>query len=163
MKKSFTFFLLLSLFLFQGCAEDEVATKNNNPLIEKKNGVETIWYAGKKQVRYRREYDNKNQRHGKWMFYSPDGKVMSSSYYDHGKKTGVWLVNHPNGQLNYTGEYKENKPFGVWIFYSNTGSKIKEVTYDEKGKVLKEEKFQKENNEKLRDSVAKTETRASKK
>jgi antitoxin component YwqK of YwqJK toxin-antitoxin module len=66
---------------------------------------------------------------------------MSSSYYENGKKTGVWLVNHPNGQLYYTGEYKNDKKVGIWVFYSLTGDKLMENSYDENGKLVKYQKF----------------------
>ena len=131
--------ILIALILFS-CGEDQTK-KNTNPLIEMKDGVETIWYPGKTQVKYRREYDSKKRRHGKWVLYSPQGKVMSSSYYENGKKTGVWLVNHPNGQLYYTGEYKNNKKVGIWVFYSLTGDKLMENSYDENGKLVKYQKF----------------------
>ena len=131
--------ILISILLFS-CGEDE-SKKKNNPLIEMKDGVETIWYPGKTQVKYRREYDSKKRRHGKWVLYNPQGKVMSSSFYENGKKTGVWLVNHPNGQLYYTGEYKNDKKVGIWIFYSITGDKLMENSYDENGKLIKFEKF----------------------
>ncbi len=138
MKKYFILILLLS-GLIVSCSEDEPVKKN--PLIETKDGVETIWYPGKTQVKYRREHDKNKKRHGKWMLYSPEGKVMSSSSYDHGKKIGVWLVNYPNGQLRYTGEYRNDLQFGDWVFYSITGKKILEITYDEKGKIVKQERY----------------------
>ncbi len=131
--------LAIALILF-ACGEDD-KKKNTNPLIEMKDGVETIWYPGKTQVKYRREYDSKKRRHGKWVLYNPQGKVMSSSFYENGKKTGVWLVNHPNGQLYYTGEYKNDNKVGIWVFYSITGDKLMENVYDETGKLVKYEKF----------------------
>jgi antitoxin component YwqK of YwqJK toxin-antitoxin module len=131
--------IIITLILFS-CGED-VTEKNKNPLIEMKDGVETIWYPGKTQVKYRREFDSKKRRHGKWVLYSPQGKVMSSSFYENGKKTGVWLVNHSNGQLYYTGEYKNDKKVGVWVFYSITGDKLMENSYDENGKLVKYQKF----------------------
>ncbi len=131
--------IIITLILFS-CGED-VTEKNKNPLIEMKDGVETIWYPGKTQVKYRREFDSKKRRHGKWVLYSPQGKVMSSSFYENGKKTGVWLVNHSNGQLYYTGEYKNDKKVGVWVFYSITGEKLMENSYDENGKLVKYQKF----------------------
>jgi antitoxin component YwqK of YwqJK toxin-antitoxin module len=137
MKYLFTLFITLILF---SCGEKETK-KNTNPLIEMKDGVETIWYPGKTQVKYRREFDSKKRRHGKWVLYSPKGKVMSSSFYENGKKTGVWLVNHTNGQLYYTGEYKNDKKVGIWVFYSITGDKLMENSYDDAGKLIKYEKF----------------------
>ena len=137
MKYLFALFITLILF---SCGEDETK-KNTNPLIEMKDGVETIWYPGKTQVKYRREFDTKKRRHGKWVLYNPQGKVMSSSFYENGKKTGVWLVNHPNGQLYYTGEYKNDKKVGIWMFYAITGEKLMENSYDENGKLVKYEKF----------------------
>lgn len=148
MKTKNLFLLFTSLLFIFGCSDNEAA-KKNNPLIEMKNGVETIWYPGKTQVKYRREYDSKKRRHGKWMLYSPEGKVMSSSFYENGKKTGVWLVNYPNGQLRYTGEFRDDKKFGDWLFYSITGSKILEITYDENGKVVKQKRFKEEDSQKI--------------
>jgi len=45
MKKIFTAILILTLVL-SSCTEE--VKKNTNPLIEMKDGVETIWYPGKK-------------------------------------------------------------------------------------------------------------------
>ena len=82
------------------------------------------------------------------MLFNPEGKVMSSSSYDHGKKTGVWLVNFPNGQLRYTGEYRNDLQFGVWVFYSITGKKVLEITYNDKGKISNQERFENPNSKK---------------
>jgi len=156
MKKIFTAILILTLVL-SSCTEE--VKKNTNPLIEMKDGVETIWYPGKKQVKYRREYDSQKRRHGKWVLYNPEGKVMSSSFYDHGKKTGVWLVNYANGQLRYTGEYKNDERFGEWIFYSAIGIKQIALTYGEDGKLIKKDVFQKENISSKKDSISSKETK----
>jgi len=143
------YFLVLTIVLIIFSCGEEKTKKNTNPLIEMKDGVETIWYPGKTQVKYRREYDSKKRRHGKQVLYNPKGKVMSSSFYEHGKKIGVWLVNHPNGQLYYTGEYKNDKKVGVWVFYSSTGDKLTENTYDDEGKLVKSEKFTPNKNDSL--------------
>ena len=145
MKKYLLLITLITLVI--ASCNDEKPVKNN-PLIETKDGVETIWYPGKTQVKYRREYDKNKKRHGKWLLYNPEGKVMSSSSYDHGKKTGVWLVSYPNGQLRYTGEYRNDFEFGVWVFYTITGKKTLEITYDDKGKILKQERFENSNSKK---------------
>jgi antitoxin component YwqK of YwqJK toxin-antitoxin module len=145
MKKYLLLITLITLVI--ASCNDEKPVKNN-PLIETKDGVETIWYPGKTQVKYRREYDKNKKRHGKWLLYNPEGKVMSSSSYDHGKKTGVWLVSYPNGQLRYTGEYRNDFEFGVWVFYTITGKKTLEITYDDKGKILKQERFENPNSKK---------------
>ncbi len=142
--------LLIFVLILSSCSEDE--KKNTNPLIELKDGVETIWYPGKKQVKYRREYDSEKRRHGKWLLFNPEGKVMSSSFYEHGKKTGVWLVNYPNGQLRYTGEYKNDQRFGEWIFYSITGARQLALTYGENGKLIKKDSLKEEENQKISDS-----------
>lgn len=147
-----TYLLIFLISLLFSCSEDETK-KNTNPLIEMKDGVETIWYPGKTQVKYRREYDSQKRRHGKWVLYNPQGKVMSSSFYENGKKTGVWMVNHTNGQLYYTGEYKNDKKVGIWVFYSLTGDKLMENTYDENGKLVNYQKF---NSEKADTSSSKT-------
>jgi antitoxin component YwqK of YwqJK toxin-antitoxin module len=80
---------------------------------------------------------------------------MSSSSYDHGKKIGVWLVSYPNGQLRYTGEYRNDFEFGEWVFYNITGKKILEITYDDKGKIVKQERFENSNPKKSdKDSIS---------
>jgi antitoxin component YwqK of YwqJK toxin-antitoxin module len=158
--KKILYCLLLFVLVLTSCSEE--VKKNSNPLIEMKDGVETIWYPGKKQVKYRREYDSQKKRHGKWLLYNPEGKVMSSSFYDHGKKTGVWLVNYQNGQLRYTGEYKNDERFGEWIFYSITGNKQISLTYGEEGKLVKKEIFKNDENQKENDSISKSTNNSSK-
>ena len=159
MNKSLLLILLITILF--ACGLDETK-KNTNPLIEMKDGVETIWYPGKTQVKYRREYDSQKRRHGKWVLYNPQGKVMSSSFYENGKKTGVWMVNHTNGQLYYTGEYKNDKKIGIWVFYSLTGNKLMENTYDENGKLVNYRKFNSEKSDSI-SSKKKQETDVKKK
>jgi antitoxin component YwqK of YwqJK toxin-antitoxin module len=151
--KKYLFLISLITIVIASCNNEKPV--KTNPLIETKDGVETIWYPGKTQVKYRREYDKNKKRHGKWLLYNPQGKVMSSSSYDHGKKIGVWLVSYPNGQLRYTGEYRNDFEFGEWVFYNITGKKILEITYDDKGKIVKQERFENSNPKKSdKDSIS---------
>jgi antitoxin component YwqK of YwqJK toxin-antitoxin module len=42
------------------------------------------------------QYNEKLQRHGKWMFYYSDGRVMSTTYYVNGQALGCATMHWDN-------------------------------------------------------------------
>ena len=119
----------------------ELNDKNNNKAIDEKiteeevlidtvNFKYTDWYSGKKQLRQEGSYDVNYLRHGKWVYYSKEGKELSMTTYTHGLKQGFSIVKHPNGMIHYRGEYDQDEIVGLWTFFNEKGEKINEINYD---------------------------------
>ena len=117
----------------------ELNDKNNNKAIDEKiteeevlidtvNFKYTDWYPGKKQLRQEGSYDVNYLRHGKWVYYSKEGKELSMTTYTHGLKQGFSIVRHENGY--YRGEYDKDTMVGLWTYFDNNGKKIKEINHD---------------------------------
>jgi antitoxin component YwqK of YwqJK toxin-antitoxin module len=125
-------FIFIGLLVCTSCSTEETETivkQEEEQLVEIKDNIYTEWYPGKKQIKYRGGQDDKNQRHGKWSFYSETGLELSVTMYQYGKKEGFTVVKYPNGALHYRGEYLNDEMVGVW------------TTYDEKGVVANEKDY----------------------
>ncbi len=124
------FQILIYIFLV-ACSTDQSSKKPTaqQPLIEVKQGVYSEWYPGKKQLKFQGSIDEKGNREGKWVFYSPEGKELSTSVYNHGKREGFSVVKYQNGAVHYRGEYRNDKMVGIW------------TTFDEKGRVINEKNY----------------------
>jgi antitoxin component YwqK of YwqJK toxin-antitoxin module len=128
----YLFFIFIGLLVCTSCSTEETETivkQEEEQLVEIKDNIYTEWYPGKKQIKYRGGQDDKNQRHGKWSFYSETGLELSVTMYQYGKKEGFTVVKYPNGALHYRGEYLNDEMVGVW------------TTYDEKGVVANEKDY----------------------
>jgi antitoxin component YwqK of YwqJK toxin-antitoxin module len=128
----YLFFIFIGLLVCTSCSTEETETivkQEEEQLVEIKDNIYTEWYPGKKQIKYRGGQDDKNQRHGKWSFYSETGLELSVTMYQYGKKEGFTVVKYPNGALYYRGEYLNDEMVGVW------------TTYDEKGVVANEKDY----------------------
>jgi antitoxin component YwqK of YwqJK toxin-antitoxin module len=123
---------LVILFLFS-CSSEEKRTsetiRDNETLVEVKNGKYTEWYPGKKQIKFEGMVDEKGKRDGKWSFYSEKGTELSFSYFEHGIKQGHTVVKYPNGAIRYRGEYLNDEIVGVWTTYDLNGKPISEKDY----------------------------------
>ena len=97
--------------------------------MEIKNGIYTEWYPGKKNIKFQGAQDEKAQRNGKWVFFSESGNELSFTFYSGGLKDGFTVVKYPSGRIHYRGEYRNDTIVGLW------------TTYDENGKVSKENDF----------------------
>lgn len=124
------FQILICIFLV-ACSTDQSSKKptDQQQLIEVKQGVYSEWYPGRKQLKFHGSIDEKGNRDGKWVFYSPEGKELSTSVYNHGKREGFSVVKYPNGAVHYRGEYRNDTMVGIW------------TTFDEKGRVINEKNY----------------------
>lgn len=107
--------------------EDIIKEKLKN--VEIKGNIFNEYYPGTKKIKFQGPQDDHGERHGKWSYFSEDGKELSMTVYDHGKKHGHSIVKYPNGAIHYVGEYSDDKPVGVWKTYSVTGELTKEKDY----------------------------------
>ncbi len=124
-------FLSLVIILNSACNSEktEEIKKENEELVEIKNGKYTEWYPGKKQIKFEGMVDQKGKRDGKWSFYSEKGTELSFTFYENGIKEGFTVVKYPSGVIRYRGEYLNDTIVGVW------------TTYDPKGKVISEKDY----------------------
>jgi len=124
-------FLSLVLMLSSACNSEktEEVKKENEVLVEIKNGKYTEWYPGKKQIKFEGMVDQKGKRDGKWSFYSEKGTELSFTFYENGIKEGFTVVKYPSGVIRYRGEYLNDTIVGIW------------TTYDPKGKVTSEKDY----------------------
>jgi antitoxin component YwqK of YwqJK toxin-antitoxin module len=124
-------FLSLVIILNSACNSEktEEVKKENEVLVEIKNGKYTEWHPGKKQIKFEGMVDQKGKRDGKWSFYSEKGTELSFTFYENGIKEGFTVVKYPSGVIRYRGEYLNDTIVGIW------------TTYDPKGKVISEKDY----------------------
>jgi TonB family protein len=72
-------------------------------------------------VKYYVLKDNRDIKHGPWMYYNND-KLFISGFYKNGKKDSVWQRYNTEGKVISQKRYTENKRTGVWEFYDKTGA-----------------------------------------
>ena len=142
---------IATLLVFTSCKSDvnedaqentttETATKDqqledsypeNEPKgkVVVENGTFKEYYADSKRVKFEGPQDENGKRHGKWAYFSKDGKELSMTMYSHGEKHGHSIVKYPNGNLHYTGEYNNNIQTGIWKTYSLEGKLMNTVDY----------------------------------
>ena len=105
-------------------------------VLEKEELIDTTgfeyneWYPEKKQLKIEGSFDANYLKHGKWVYYSKEGREISMTTFTHGLKQGFSIVKHPNGMIHYRGEYDRDEIVGLWTFYNEKGEKINEINYD---------------------------------
>lgn len=125
--------LITILFIkcsYQDCGElffdkNSKTTYLNNNLYTGK--CESFYYSG--DLRSEEEYLN-GKDHGQWTFFFKDGSIQTKGVFNKGKRIGKWEF------------FFENKNVWKTNFYDSSGFKTgtwKE--YDEKGKLVKAEKY----------------------
>lgn len=143
-KMNYLYVIILSLFMI-GCTteteepseSDSAIETKNTPTQEKeelvvvKGSAYQEFYPGKKNVKFEGHQDDQKRRHGKWSYYSEDGKELSTTMYEHGMKHGHMIVKYPNGAINYHGEMYKDKKIGVWKNYDENGELISETDFGE--------------------------------
>lgn len=130
MKNRLLFVLTALTLVLAACSgEAPKAEKEEESLVEVKDGIYTEYYPGRKAIKYRGPQDENELRHGRWLYFDEKGNELSMTEYSHGKKHGASFARYPNGAMHYYGNYTNDVPSGEWI------------TYDEKGKVAETKVF----------------------
>jgi hypothetical protein len=147
------FFIAGILFLFNSCgpegkdpgtdsiidtaktdsAKTKVYEDPLSPPTSDYTGDHVVKFKGTDLTRYR-GFFRFGKRHGTWTSFYPTGEVWTINQYDNGVLEGESKVYYPMGsskteKLNYEGSYKKGQRTGTWKFY------------DERGKLIKEEKY----------------------
>ena len=130
------FFLMIALFLWTGCGENEkpkrpeVQKEEYRPLVaEEDNGRYIEWYPGHKQIKISGRNDKDGNRTGIWKYFSEQGVELSITVYNAGAKDGHTVVKYPNGAVHYSGEYLDDEAIGEWKFYNEEGQLTETKNY----------------------------------
>ena len=129
-------------FVFLSC-EESLTEKNLKmypngniqvqQLINKKGEVKKeIQFFENGKRRIEGCFDELGRRDGVWNSYYEDGKLWSTSEYEHGLQQGMNKVNYSNGKVRFEGFWKNDKQIGTWKFYSEKGELLKSEDYSKK-------------------------------
>lgn len=106
-------------------------TTHKSEISASKSGTYIEYYPNGKNIKFKGPQDKEGKRHGKWLYFSPEGDELSMTMFEHGKKNGHSIVHHPNGAIYYYGEYNMDKKVGIWKTFDTTGKPTAETDYDE--------------------------------
>ena len=139
------FFYILSFIVLASCDSTEPAENistgeapesktidlpvDKADLVVIDGDVYTEYYPDGKNIKFKGVQDENKKRHGKWVYYSLDGKELSMTMYNHGEKHGHSIVKYPNGAIYYHGEYDHDKKTGIWKTYDENGKLATEIDY----------------------------------
>jgi antitoxin component YwqK of YwqJK toxin-antitoxin module len=84
------------------------------------------------------EYKN-GKKHGKWIKYFTDGKIMTETTYVNGALEGPFVNYDPDGTLIVKGAYKGGEMNGTWLYYDDKGKLYRKEVYN-MGNLVKLEK-----------------------
>lgn len=131
MKNRLLLVLTVPLLLLASCGGEEGPTpaKQEESLVEVKDGIYTEYYPGRKAIKYQGPQDENEMRDGRWFYYSEAGVELSMTEYKHGKKHGDSFVRYPNGAMRYYGHYTDDRQTGVWITYGADGKVAQEKDF----------------------------------
>lgn len=137
---------LLTVISIYSCSEEVIPEKID--AIQKEKTVEAIidtkdlikndgdtyieYYPNGVSIKFKGPQDEEKERHGKWLYFSPEGKELSMTMYFHGKRHGHSIVHYPNGSIYYVGEYYMNEKIGIWKEYDKYGAVSVVNDYGEK-------------------------------
>ena len=91
-------------------------------LIKNDGDTYIEYYPNGVSIKFKGPQDEEKERHGKWLYFSPEGKELSMTMYSHGKRHGHSIVHYPNGAIYYVGEYNMGEKIGVWKEYDKNGA-----------------------------------------
>lgn len=128
--------LFFCVFFFS-CSQKQEITESTHPdgsprevgiyTKNEKTGEIKYYDTGKKEVEG--SYNKNLERHGKWTYWFPDGKVWSECEYKNGIKDGKSTVYYENGNKRYEGNYRNDTTIGAWRFWNDQGALLKEINY----------------------------------
>ena len=98
----------------------------------KLDGVYTIYYYQKEnsdKINIQGAY-YQGKKNGRWVWYSPKGKIAKYESYANGVKNGKWASFY-NGTdvIKFVGEYINNQRVGLWEWFDKESNLIKSIQY----------------------------------
>ncbi|TJZ59758.1 hypothetical protein FAZ15_12720 [Sphingobacterium olei] len=73
---------------------------------------------------------SKNQFHGEFKDFGPNGHILLSGNYVNGKKDGIFKAYHPNGKLKWETTFKDGEYLGEWNYYYPDGKPLLFLEFD---------------------------------
>lgn len=67
--------------------------------------------------------EGKDEKHGDWTAWYPDGKQKFSGHYEHDRGEGRFTWWHSNGQRALEGSYREGRKHGEWTWWHESGQR----------------------------------------
>ena len=71
----------------------------------------------------------KDERHGEWLSWYPNGQQESRGFYKNDKADGTFIWWYANGQKSSEGNYVIDRQDGSWVWWHENGQKSVEGTY----------------------------------
>ena len=63
------------------------------------------------------QYNDKNEKHGYWEHYYPNGNINYKGNFFNGIAYGYWECYWDNGDIHYKGKYNNGLKDGYWEEY----------------------------------------------
>jgi len=79
------------------------------------------WWAGEASTEVVGQR-GKREKHGKWIYWYPNGQKQFEGKYVRGKRDGRWTWWFENGQKWIAGDYVLGKQSGPWTWWTPTGA-----------------------------------------
>lgn len=73
---------------------------------------------------------------GEFTRFWPDGRPAVSGEFKDGEMSGQWTRFREDGTKQDQGSWLRDKPTGPWKYFDASGAVIREVTYDDHGKII---------------------------
>lgn len=134
-----TLVFIVSILLLLSCSETTKPEKASKEKVDLNVNPEDLvkidgdhfmeYYPDGKTLKFEGYQDDQKERHGKWVFYGEDGKELSMTMFDHGKKHGHSIVRYAHGGIHYHGEYHYDQKIGIWKSYDVNGKLIEEKDF----------------------------------
>ena len=86
-----------------------------------------IWWDAKLAA-YKRE--GKDEKHGKWNAWHPNGQMKFSGEYHYNRPTGEFTWWYTNGQKSLAGSYQNGQKTGKWVWWHASGAKSIQGAYE---------------------------------
>ncbi len=122
--------ILIAAMLLFGCgaeAKEDTSTQGVVEDSQERNKHTEIYDNGQIKID---GWMQGNKREGLWVSYYENGVRWSEDEFREGMKDGKSVTYFPNGLLRYRGHYIEDKKAGTWQFYDETGKLVKEEDFN---------------------------------
>jgi antitoxin component YwqK of YwqJK toxin-antitoxin module len=96
---------------------------------DQKHGPWKAWYPNG-QLRFSGEYQW-DRPSGEFTWWHANGQKSLQASYESGRKQGQWTWWHPNGQKSIQGQYHDDLPVDRWVWWHETGKVAQRVDFSQ--------------------------------
>jgi antitoxin component YwqK of YwqJK toxin-antitoxin module len=122
--------ILIAVILMLGCGAETKEDSSDQGVVEEAQALSKhteIYDNGQIKID---GWMRGDKREGLWVSYYENGVKWSEDEYRAGMKDGKSVTYFPNGLLRYRGHYIEDTKAGTWQFYDETGKLVKEEDFN---------------------------------